>query len=94
MVRDSAKREILRLVAQHDGEWSWYQVERLLSAKGKETGPFFAEVDVLVKDGMMEVRPNPKMDHHGRYWITEKGRQTLAACADLPSLTRQDDSGF
>jgi len=79
MVRESVKKEILRLVARHDGEWSWYQVDRFLSAKGHVTGPFFAEIDWLVKEGMMDVRPNSKLGDHERYWLTDKGRETIAA---------------
>jgi hypothetical protein len=80
MARESIKREILRLVARRDGECGWYHGEHFLSSK--ETGPFFAEIDALVKEGMMDVRPNPKLDHHERYWITEKGRRTVAAWDD------------
>ena len=26
--------ELLKLVAEHDGDWSWYQLDRALSARG------------------------------------------------------------
>ena len=82
MDRESVKKQILRLVARHDGEWYWYQVDRFLSTKGTGPGPFFAEIDELVKEGLIDVRPHPKLDHHERYWITDKGRQIAAAMDD------------
>jgi len=27
-------KEVLKLVAMHDGKWSWYQLDRTLSARG------------------------------------------------------------
>ena len=33
MCLDDLGREILRLIASHDGEWYWYQVDRALIGK-------------------------------------------------------------
>ena len=83
MVRDQAMREVLRLVARNDGQWYWYQVDRALSGKKPNcVGPFFEEIDALAAEGLIQVRKNPTLDEHERYWITEKGRAALAEWND------------
>ena len=79
MVREMAKRDVLRLVARHDGQWYWYQIDRALSGRRPDCiGPFGAEIDELAAEGLIEVRRNPELDEHPRYWLTDKGRSALA----------------
>jgi hypothetical protein len=79
MAREQVKKEILRLVARHDGEWYWYQVDRALSGIGPEcVGPFKAEIDELTADGLIEIRPNCALGDRGRYWLTDAGRREVA----------------
>ena len=48
MARAGAKREVLRAIARHDGEWYWYQVDRAVSGCGSDcVGPFFDEIQEL-----------------------------------------------
>jgi hypothetical protein len=70
MSNDRIKQEILQLVAEHDGKWYWYQIDRALS--NKYTGPFENEIDELLKSGSIESRVNPEIDGMLRYWITQK----------------------
>jgi hypothetical protein len=75
MAREDVKRDILRLVALHDGEWYWYQVDLNLSGTRPGCfGPFMAEIDELAAEGLIDIRPNHAMDERDRYWLTEAGR--------------------
>ena len=75
MAKTAAKREVLRAIAGHDGEWYWYQVDRAVSGHSPDcTGPFFAEIDELAADGLIEIRPCPDLACGVRYWLTEVGR--------------------
>ncbi len=75
MGRAAAKREVLRVIARHDGEWYWYQVDRAISGRSPDCiGPFVAEIDELAAEGLIEVRPAPDSAGGVRYWLTEAGR--------------------
>lgn len=74
-VRDHEKWQVLRTVADHDGEWYWYQIDRALSGKhGCGAGPFFEEIEALVQSSLIEIKPNPELGALGRYWLTAAGR--------------------
>ena len=80
MARAAAKREVLRVIARHDGEWYWYQVDRALSGRSPDCiGPFVAEINELAAEGLIEVRPAPDLAGGVRYWLTEAGRVAVAA---------------
>ena len=75
MARETAKREVLRLIARHDGQWYWYQIDRALSGRAPDCiGPFFAEIQELAAQGLIEIRPCPEHAGFERYWLTEAGR--------------------
>ncbi|HYV38810.1 MAG TPA: hypothetical protein VE988_24210 [Gemmataceae bacterium] len=79
MARAGAKREVLRTIALHDGEWYWYQVDRAISGRRPDCiGPFMAEIDELAAEGLIEVRPTPELPGGVRYWLTEAGRVAVA----------------
>ena len=79
MARATAKREVLRAIAEHDGEWYWYQVDRAISSRSSEcVGPFAAEIDELAAEGLIEVRRCPDLPGGVRYWLTEAGRAAVA----------------
>jgi hypothetical protein len=72
---EDVKLDILRLIARHDGEWFWYQVDRALSGSRPGcVGPFMAEIGDLASAGLIEIRPNPTLGEQGRYWLTDAGR--------------------
>lgn len=72
-------REILRLVASHNGEWYWYQIDRALT--GKYADPPTQLMDCirgLEKSGLIEIRPNSALGAIPRYWVTNAGRLAAA----------------
>jgi DNA-binding HxlR family transcriptional regulator len=94
MTREDVKRDILRLVARYDGQWYWYEIDRALSGiRPACVGPFKEEIRALAEEGLIEIRPNPAIDQHERYWLTEQGRRVVAAmaCSVRPG---QDSSAF
>lgn len=79
MARAAAKREVLRVIAAHDGEWYWYQVDRAVSGGPSGcVGPFSAEIDALAAEGLIDVRPTPELPGGVRYWLTDAGRAAVA----------------
>jgi hypothetical protein len=86
---------VLRVIARHDGEWYWYQVDCAVSGRGPDCiGPFTAEIDELAAEGLIEVRTAPDLAGGVRYWLTDAGRAAVAehrpaepgAAADGPRL--------
>lgn len=79
MARVAAKREVLRAIAGHDGEWYWYQVDRAVSDRGPDCiGPFFEEIRELAAEGLIEIRSCAELPGGERYWLTEAGRAAIA----------------
>ena len=75
MARAAAKREVLRAIARHDGEWYWYQLDRAISGRSPDCiGPFAAEIDELAAEGLIEVRSTPDLPGGVQYWLTDAGR--------------------
>lgn len=75
MSRPDVKRAVLLAIAAHDGKWSWYQLERVLSGSTPDCiGPFRNEVKELAAEGLIEIRFAPESPAHERYWITEAGK--------------------
>jgi DNA-binding HxlR family transcriptional regulator len=78
--RPVAKREILRAIAKHDGEWYWYQLDRAISGVSPDCiGPFTIELNELAAEGLIEIRNTPDLAGGVRYWLTEAGKSLLAA---------------
>jgi hypothetical protein len=73
---------ILQLVADHNGEWYWYHLDRALSYRQGLAGPYRTEIKALACAGLIDVRA-----HNGlgsvRYWITDAGRSQLLPPDDL-----------
>ncbi len=73
----SVKAIFLELIAKNDGNWTWYQLERGLNAKGiGGQVKTIDEIKALVQDGLIVEKhsdqfPNPL------YSITDKGRLWL-----------------
>ena len=79
MAGTRAKREMLRAIAAHDGEWYWYQVDRAVSGRSPDCiGPFFAEIQELAAERLVEVRTCPELKGGERYWLTDAGRTAVA----------------
>ncbi len=76
MKDEAIKNEILRLVAAHDGEMSWYQLDRALAHDDNlaQMHRLGALLDELIADGFM--LPEGE-DPRPRYRITETGRSRV-----------------
>jgi hypothetical protein len=78
MAGEIAKREVLRVIAEHDGQWYWYQVDRAISGLHPDcVGPFQTEILELEGAGLIEVRACPDLPGGVRYWLTEAGRAAV-----------------
>jgi hypothetical protein len=69
--------ELLLAIAAHDGQWSWYQLDRALSRKGIVAGSdMFHVLDQLLADDLVrEERRQEWIQPH--LWLTEKGKAFL-----------------
>ncbi len=73
ITREDVKYVILRAIVTHNGHWNYYQLDRALSGRYPDCiGPFFGKLDQLAQEGLIELKPNPSLDEHRRYWVTEK----------------------
>jgi diguanylate cyclase (GGDEF)-like protein len=73
MKREDIKYLVLRAIMRNNGYWNYYQLDRALSGRYPNcVGPFLGELDQLVKEGWIELKPNPNLGELDRYWVTEK----------------------
>jgi diguanylate cyclase (GGDEF)-like protein len=73
MTRDEIKGLVLQAITLHNGQWNYYQLDRALSSKYPDCiGPFFGELDQLVEEGRIELKPNPSLDELPRYWAMKR----------------------
>ena len=66
---------LLDLIAEHDGHWTWYQLDRALSIRGLDVSHLIQDLDTLERDGLIAVFPRGK--GQPRYALTDKGRARL-----------------
>jgi DNA-binding HxlR family transcriptional regulator len=70
--------ELLKLIANHDGGWSWYQLDRALSARGLMLKmPLTAVLQQVEDEGLIRSAAghNPSQPV---YSITDMGRARIA----------------
>jgi diguanylate cyclase (GGDEF)-like protein len=74
MTREDIKGLVLQAITLHNGQWNYYQLDRVLSSNEYPDciGPFFGELDQLVEEGRIESKPNPSLGELTRYWVAEK----------------------
>jgi hypothetical protein len=76
-MRVKVKQEILQLIAQYDGKWYWYQIDRYLSINNPETpGPYLDEIKALKQEGLIDERKFYGSQFR-LYCITDAGRARL-----------------
>lgn len=76
-MRNQIKNKILQSIAQHDGKWYWYQIDRWFSIRHPQTpGPYFEEIDALKEEGLINERKVSDSEF-SRYFITDLGRTRL-----------------
>jgi len=92
---DPFPREILELIAAHDGQYSWYQIDRSMSqfsANREKNAPLMRSLTRVLRnlsdEGLIAngIGPNASQPV---YSITVKGRQILAAHASEPQFQEQ-----
>jgi DNA-binding PadR family transcriptional regulator len=84
---DMSKMDVFILMAVADGPIHGYAAiqavrERADGAVRVSTGSFYRRLSLLMKDGLVEEAPGPKVDDPRRgayYRVTARGRQILAA---------------
>ena len=84
---DMSKLDVFILMAVADGPVHGYAAiqgvrERADGAVRASTGSFYRRLSLLMKDGLVEEAPGPKVDDPRRgayYRVTARGRQVLAA---------------
>jgi DNA-binding PadR family transcriptional regulator len=87
---EQIERRVLELIAAHDGAYSWYQIDRALSASSASS-----DSNVLVLGGL--IRELKKLEEHGLissgighnpaqpvYTITARGKEALDAPVAAP----------
>jgi DNA-binding PadR family transcriptional regulator len=68
-------KEILELIAKHNGYWSWYQIDRALSLENSLViieGNLMTLLKELEKRNLIFSRERDNSPHP-TYWITEEG---------------------
>jgi DNA-binding PadR family transcriptional regulator len=91
---DPFAQEILELIAAHDGQYTWYQLDRALSSwsvnrernlpllKGLTRVLRELEERGLISSGAGHLPSQPV------YWITAQGRQEIRSSVAIPSMIK------
>jgi len=72
----AAEKLVLRLVANHNAQWTWYQLERAISRNGNVGMNAIAVADVLVGRALLAAVSDQRYPHPV-YKITDLGKATL-----------------
>ena len=76
---NSVQQKLLRSIEKHDGEWGWYQLDRVVNPRDLPVGATVMDVlRSLETDGLIEQRPATPQN---RYAITNAGRDALSEVA-------------
>ncbi len=92
---DPFAQEILELIASHDGQHSWYQLDRSLSqfsTNRERNTPLLRGLTRVLRKLVEEGLISAGEGHHPSqsvYSITANGRQSIAASATEPLLRKQ-----
>ena len=73
---------LLDLIAAHDGQWSWYQLDRALSVRRLDVSNLLQRLNRLERDGLIAVLSRGK--GQPRYALTDKGRARLRESGASP----------
>ena len=73
------EEKLLRSIQKHDGEWGWYQLDRMVNPRNLPEGMTAMDVlNVLETDGLIIQRPSAPQN---KYQITDAGRIALLKAA-------------
>jgi hypothetical protein len=78
LTREQAQFEVLKLIGEHDGAWSWYQLDRALDVRRLPTGYSLSALLMDLEAGGW-VKATPVEDKPARLAVTDKGRERLSA---------------
>ena len=82
---------ILRLVSEHDGRWTLYQLDRAISnGPNPFVGPFASQTNELESAGLIETRPNSIRPGMPFLCVSDAGRAVLGS---LPAEPLKASSG-
>jgi hypothetical protein len=83
MDQEAFRELVFQLVGDHDGEWSWYQLDRGVCLRGavEWVHTLIHVLDALEAEGLVrqEERHSPGQPY---YWLTDNGlrRRTRSKC--------------
>jgi DNA-binding HxlR family transcriptional regulator len=69
------RHKILSLIAKHDGQWGWYNLEIRLSMAALNDFKLMSHIKSLEEEGLIRVEQAP--EKHPRYWITDAGKAAI-----------------
>lgn len=70
------KFTVLSLIAEHNGQWGWYQLDRALAARGTVGVHWPTVMDKLQRDGLASAVGDAQLAAT-HYFITESGQSFL-----------------
>lgn len=74
---NNVQKKLLRSIERYDGEWGWYQLDRVVNPRDLPDGLTLMDVlRSLEVDGLIEQRPATPQN---KYVITETGAATIKA---------------
>ena len=72
------KRSVLENIAAHDGQWSWYQLDREILWKCPQLSQqLIPAINELEAAGLIRAVPKPDCPGMPTYWIAADGRLAL-----------------
>jgi hypothetical protein len=73
------REAVLQLIAAHDGKWSWYQIERGLSARSiNSEGRLMSIINDLISDNLIVAVPS-SIASQSMYELTDAGKMALSS---------------
>jgi hypothetical protein len=73
------RETVLQLIAANDGKWSWYQIERGLSARSVNSeGRLMSIINDLISDKLIVAIPS-SIASQPMYGLTDTGKASLSS---------------
>ncbi|MDT5124041.1 MAG: hypothetical protein QOC96_3523 [Acidobacteriota bacterium] len=78
--------DILKLIYENDGRWSWYQLDRALSVRQLHGGGRLIKVlQHLEENGLIRSEASSE-DSVPRYYVTDAGKRLLKEPHQIPRV--------
>ena len=72
------KQPVLAAIARNDGKWSWYQLDRALSAQGLDVSRLMDALSELEAEGLVRALPVAERPGQPLYALTSEGKRRAA----------------